>query len=646
MTTSVQPRVFLAGRIALETNGVVIDEARFPGRQGRLLFAYLVAEQGRAVPRDELAEALWAETPPTTWDKALTGIVSRLRGVLADGGLDGANALTGAFGCYRPELPAGTWIDVVVAADAVKAAEDAIAAGDLDRTKAAAVLADSLLRQPFLPGEDGAWVEEKRRGFADLRGRALDALTDAALRRGDGHEGAMWAEQAIALEPFRETGYRRLMEAHVASGNRAEALRVYERCRRLLADELGTYPSPETESLYRGLLEGSSGRVEAATMYKTQVAETSALAGLESAEPPGVAQGAPRRRRRRTRAALAGAALLVGGVVAAALALVSGAGSSPKVLPNSVVRIDADTLKVEQVVPVGDSPDLVVAAGGFVWVEHHVLREANSYSLRNAGDRTLTRVDPATGGSVVVGGGLAPCGLTADPSGDVWVADCYPADTGRRDNVVRVDARTLNFERTWQVTGGDGFYRGLAYGGGSLWVGPIFGGITYESFLTRVDPQTGARRTMLLTHGAPAGLQWSEGYGDLWMENFADGSLTRLHAATGARTTVLDAAFNPAYGVVDGDVVWVADWSAPQVTRLNAVGRARPRRISLPTGNPLGGVENIAGGAGAVWATMPQAGELWRIDPKTNAATRVRLPYLPTGVTTDANDVWVTVRKR
>ena len=106
------------------------------------------------------------------------------------------------------------------------------------------------------------------------------------------------------------------------------------------------------------------------------------------------------------------------------------------------------------------------------------------------------------------------------------------------------------------------------------------------------------------------------------------------------------AAFNPAFGVVDGDVVWVADWSAPQVTRLHAVGRARPRRISLPTGNPLVGVEDIAGGAGAVWATMPGAGELWRIDPQTSTVTRVRLPYLPTGVTTDADDVWVTVRKR
>jgi streptogramin lyase len=421
---------------------------------------------------------------------------------------------------------------------------------------------------------------------------------------------------------------------------------VYEQCRRLLADELGAYPSPETESIYRELLEGSSGGIVAATMRKTEVAETSALAAPEGTEHPELAQRVPRRRRRRKRAALAGAALLVGAAVAAALALVSGAGSSPEVLPNSVVRIDADTMKVKQVVPVGDSPDLVVAAGGFVWVEHHVLRETLSYSLRNAGDRTLTRVDPATGDAVVVGGGLAPCGLTADPSGDVWVADCYPADTGRRDNVVRVDARTLNFEQTWQVTGGDGFYRGLAYGGGSLWVGPIFGGISYESFLTRLDPRTGVQRTMLLTHGPPAGLQWSEGYGDLWMENFSDGSLTRLHAASGARKTVLDAAFNPAYGVVDGDVVWVGDWSAPQVTRLQAVGRARPRRISLPTGNPLVGVEDIAGGAGAVWATMPGAGELWRIDPKTSALTRVRLPFLPTGVTTDASDVWVTVRKR
>ncbi len=77
----------------------MIDEARFPGRQGRLVFAYLAAEQGRPVPRDELAEALWGEAPPPTWDKALTVIVSKLRGLLAEHG-GGANALTGG-GCGR-----------------------------------------------------------------------------------------------------------------------------------------------------------------------------------------------------------------------------------------------------------------------------------------------------------------------------------------------------------------------------------------------------------------------------------------------------------------------------------------------------------------------------------------------------------------
>ena len=36
------------------------------------------------MPRDELAEALWGETPPATWDKALTVLVSKLRSLLAD----------------------------------------------------------------------------------------------------------------------------------------------------------------------------------------------------------------------------------------------------------------------------------------------------------------------------------------------------------------------------------------------------------------------------------------------------------------------------------------------------------------------------------------------------------------------------------
>jgi len=44
------------------------------------------------------------------------------------------------------------------------------------------------------------------------------------------------------------------MAAHDAAGNRAEALRAYQRARRLLADELGVDPSAETEAAYLSLL--------------------------------------------------------------------------------------------------------------------------------------------------------------------------------------------------------------------------------------------------------------------------------------------------------------------------------------------------------------------------------------------------------
>ena len=90
---------------------------------------------------------------------------------------------------------------------------------------AQATQAASLAGLPFLSGEDGAWVERKRRERIDVLGHALDCLADACLSSDDPSEAAKWADQAIALEPFRESGYRRLMHAHAAAGNGAEALR-------------------------------------------------------------------------------------------------------------------------------------------------------------------------------------------------------------------------------------------------------------------------------------------------------------------------------------------------------------------------------------------------------------------------------------
>jgi SARP family transcriptional regulator, regulator of embCAB operon len=617
----VETRISLLGQVAVTGRAGVIEEADFGGRQIRLLFAYLVAEHGRRVTRDALADALWGTELPATWEKALTVIVSKVRSLLTAAGVDAT--VSGAYGCYRLDVPQATLVDTEVATDAGACAEAALRSGDLVAARSSAEQAARLLRMPFLAGEDGAWVDEKRRDLAGVRVRALEVLAGACLAAGDATEAAEWAEQTVALEPFRESGYRKLMEAQFAAGNRAEALGVYDRCRRLLAEELGASPSPATEVIYRRLLEEPGSAVE------------------DGVKPAATPRGRAPRRRRGMVACLGIAA--TGAVVIGVLAFDSRA-SAPTVVPNSLVRVDPHTLRVTRVVPVGDAPDLVVSSAGYLWVTHHVLRGVDSGALRNAGDRTLSRVDPSNGDVVVVGGGLAPCGLAAAPSGGVWVANCYPQAVGSGDNVIRVDARTLQFRETWPVTGGEGFYRGLTYGDGSLWVSEIAGGdLSNLNAVTRIDPITGRQRVYPLARAA-SDLTWSPVAHDLWIGNFGDGSVTTLRPETSVVDVVDDVTAEPSFSAMRGGAIWVSDWSSPQVVRIGTKPRTPPRRIALAV-HTDSGVWGIAAGAGAIWATTPRDGALWHIDPTTKKVTRIDLGYAPVGVAVDASGVWVSVRR-
>jgi DNA-binding SARP family transcriptional activator/streptogramin lyase len=627
-------KVSLTERISIEAGEVVVDEQRFPGRQGRLVFAYLLSAGGRPVPKDELAAALWGHEPPAKWDKALSVLVSKLRALLNECGLDGPFALTSAFGCYKVTLPADSWIDVAAADEAASAAEKALAGADLAAAMDNAATAATLARRTFLPGEDGHWIDEKRAELRAVLARALECLAEANRMTGDAAASGRVAEELVVLEPFRERGYRLLMQAQSAGGNDAEALRTYERCRTLLAEELGAFPSPETEAVYLEILRSRREPAVPPPMIPEPA---------PASEPPST-ESPPRGRRRFRIALVAAVAAVLAIGVGAALALTRGDAVPVEVLPNSVVRIDPSTLEPRQVVPVGASPDFVVAAGGYVWTTHWILRAPDSGAyfesdlVRDAGDRTVTRVDPTTGEAQIVGG-LSPCGLAPDPSGDIWVANCLAH--GSTASVVRIDAKTLAFDATWPVPNKAGYFRGLAYGGGWLWLADTSGALDYRGIL-RIDPNSGASKPIPLPIHA-GDLAWAEGYGDLWTNDFVRGSLVRIHPASGIIKRVDGVGTNPADVVVDGNDVWVADWGAPQVVRLDAVGSGAPEPIALPVAYSSS-VWTVAAGAGAIWATTPQDRALWRIDPETNDTTRIPLGYSPGGVTVADDGVWVTVR--
>jgi SARP family transcriptional regulator, regulator of embCAB operon len=247
-------RIYLAGEVAVEHGEQLLREADLAGRQGRLALVYLVAERERAVTQSELAELLWPDSLPPSWPVALSAVISKLRQKLGSIGLDRDQVIANAFRCYQFRPPAGSWIDVEAAADALHQAEGALQANQPQAAYGPALIATTIARRPFLVGEDAPWVATRRERLRDVLVRSLDCRVEALMWNGELALAQDQARAAVELEPFRESGYRRLMQVLVKRGDRAEAVRVYQDCKRRLAEELDVAPSDETESLMRAVI--------------------------------------------------------------------------------------------------------------------------------------------------------------------------------------------------------------------------------------------------------------------------------------------------------------------------------------------------------------------------------------------------------
>lgn len=239
--------VTLCGRVALWSDGV---EHQLSGRHPRLLLALLATERSRSVPRDELADALWGEAVPESWQASLRVSLSKLRAFLVAAGLERASLMSSGAGGYQLELGSRVEIDVERARSNLEVAERSLAAGDLVVACEASAAARVVLAAPLVPGADGPWIEDRRRAARRLLVRALEVEAEARAARGESGRAVAAAQEAVALEPFEESAHRALMRAHAAGGNKAQALRSYERCRQLLSAELGIDPSPATEAVY------------------------------------------------------------------------------------------------------------------------------------------------------------------------------------------------------------------------------------------------------------------------------------------------------------------------------------------------------------------------------------------------------------
>ncbi|MDQ1647425.1 MAG: hypothetical protein QOJ50_3609 [Cryptosporangiaceae bacterium] len=201
------------------------------------LLAYL-AVQGHPVARNAIAGALWPNTVEARANASLRSSLFRVQRVsreLVDTG---------------PQYLA---IAGSVEVDLWRAKADAVRL--LDTTDPGAGIEGSATRDrlsaDLLPDwyGDEEWLRTEQEQFRQLRLYALEALCarlTAARRFGEAVDAGL---AAVRADPLRESAHEVLVKAHLAAGNRWDALSQYERCRRLLRDELGLAPSPALRRL-------------------------------------------------------------------------------------------------------------------------------------------------------------------------------------------------------------------------------------------------------------------------------------------------------------------------------------------------------------------------------------------------------------
>ena len=147
-----ESRIHLCGALTVRILGERIEN-ELPGRQGRLLFAFLVSQQGRSVSRSDMVKLLWNGTPPNDPDTALAALLAKLRKSISKDNLIGKQDV-------RLILPPHTWVDLDVVWSCLHRAESAVHQLDWAGAWGPSQTVAHISARVFMPGFDGPWIED------------------------------------------------------------------------------------------------------------------------------------------------------------------------------------------------------------------------------------------------------------------------------------------------------------------------------------------------------------------------------------------------------------------------------------------------------------------------------------------------------
>ncbi|MCC9738830.1 tetratricopeptide repeat protein [Streptomyces sp. MNU89] len=228
--------------------------------QRRAVLALLAVSRGLRLPFSGLADALWGERFPVSAANVVQTHIKHLRHLLEPERPPRApSAVLPRLGDgYALRVPDDV-VDLLRFRGLVAAADTARRDGDEER--AAALLAGALgvWQQPPLADLPFLAAHPAVVALAEERRGVVARFGDVMIAAGRSSEALPVLEEAAAAQPLDEDAQTRLIRAYEAVGRRDQAVAVYRRSHRRLADELGVDPGPGLSEAFAAVLRRRPG---------------------------------------------------------------------------------------------------------------------------------------------------------------------------------------------------------------------------------------------------------------------------------------------------------------------------------------------------------------------------------------------------
>lgn len=221
----------------------------WPTRKCKALFQILLIEPGRLVPADQLLEYLWSDLPPQSAQNNLWVTVSHLRRALQP---DLPPRSRSAFiqkqiEGYHFNIESDYWLDCEEFATYINEAQSANHPSERIKAWEAA---RNLYQGDYLEDEPySEWAQVPRIQWQRRYEQLLVNLAQGYGRNGRFQLAITCAREILTLDNTNETAFRLLMRSHAALGERTTSIQVYNEAVKVLKDEIGVDPMPETDEL-------------------------------------------------------------------------------------------------------------------------------------------------------------------------------------------------------------------------------------------------------------------------------------------------------------------------------------------------------------------------------------------------------------